>query len=556
MDEVTTTTTTFIEIDEEEIAEQEGYEILIAVGVLLLICATAYLHKRFEKYLTVLPLASLCILVGCGLGVVLWTSEDLDRAFSFRQDFFFNVLLPPCIFAAGFELDKEVFFHNLGSIVVLAFVGTFISSVVIGFGFHIYCNFVDIDMPVFDSLAFGSLISAVDPVATIVILSNVGVHKRLYMLIFGESVLNDAVSIILFRTFHKLATTTESINVQSEFFNGMGETVITVLVSFAVGVTTGSMQSLIFKYIKFDTPDHQDSIIICVEICIFVLTSMAPYYIAEFLDYSGIMALLFAGIWSNKYSIHHVSFIAEEFIEYLIMTSQFLAEHFLFTYLGMAIFTIPSHDFELDVFGCGIFLCLIGRALAVYPLCAILNCFRTNTIKIEWQLLMWFSGLRGPVAFALALMCHTLHSLVESTTLLIVFLTTIVFGGATHSLVNWLDLKSTPMMRAKSLSLCDIPDDKYWDSNHWWITLDKTYLTPCFGASHRPKRGSGIHIGRTATWGSEELENHIRAAIKDASKANASSRLETVSLDSFPQNSGDQGGAFDYYRLDKENAFE
>ena len=84
-------------------------------------------------------------------------------AFSFRQDFFFNVLLPPCIFAAGFELDKEVFFHNLGSIVVLAFAGTFISAVVIGYGFYYYCQHVDIDMPLFDSLAFGSLISAVDP---------------------------------------------------------------------------------------------------------------------------------------------------------------------------------------------------------------------------------------------------------------------------------------------------------------------------------------------------------------------------------------------------------
>lgn len=47
------------------------------------------------------------------------------------------------------------------------------------------------------SFAFGSLISAVDPVATIAIFNALNVDPVLNMLVFGESILNDAVSIVL-----------------------------------------------------------------------------------------------------------------------------------------------------------------------------------------------------------------------------------------------------------------------------------------------------------------------------------------------------------------------
>jgi len=49
------------------------------------------------------------------------------------------------------------------------------------------------------SLAFGSLISAVDPVATLAIFNALNVDQTLYMLVFGESVLNDAVAVVLYR---------------------------------------------------------------------------------------------------------------------------------------------------------------------------------------------------------------------------------------------------------------------------------------------------------------------------------------------------------------------
>jgi sodium/hydrogen exchanger 8 len=64
---------------------------------------------------------------------------------------------------------------------------------------------IDTSSPL-EALLFGALISAVDPVATLSILGNpeLNLDPLLYSLVFGESVLNDAVAIVLFNTFLKV----------------------------------------------------------------------------------------------------------------------------------------------------------------------------------------------------------------------------------------------------------------------------------------------------------------------------------------------------------------
>lgn len=93
------------------------------------------------------------------------------------------------------------FFANIGSILLFAILGTTISALVVGGGVYLMgladlvyrLNFVE-------SFAFGSLISAVDPVATLAIFQALDVDPVLNMLVFGESILNDAVAIVLTST--------------------------------------------------------------------------------------------------------------------------------------------------------------------------------------------------------------------------------------------------------------------------------------------------------------------------------------------------------------------
>ena len=90
----------------------------------------------------------------------------------------------------------NICFYILGSIVIFAIFGTIISALVVGGGVYLM-GLADLVYPLnfVESFAFGSLISAVDPVATLAIFQALDVDPVLNMLVFGESILNDAVAI-------------------------------------------------------------------------------------------------------------------------------------------------------------------------------------------------------------------------------------------------------------------------------------------------------------------------------------------------------------------------
>ncbi|CAJ0965180.1 unnamed protein product [Ranitomeya imitator] len=84
----------------------------------------------------------------------------------------------------------------------------------------------------------------------------------------------------------------------------------------------------------------------------------------------------------------------------------------------------------------------LGRAVNIYPLSFLLNLGRRNKISPNFQHMMMFAGLRGAMAFALAIRDTATYArqMMFTTTLLIVFFTVWVFGGGTTPMLSCLNI--------------------------------------------------------------------------------------------------------------------
>ena len=159
--------------------------LLAVMGVCVLI-----LHLLIKYELHFIPESLAVIAVGALFGAVIlilskvgFISSTANGAFfAFPERAFSYLLLPPIVFEAGYSMSKADFFHNIGSILVFAVPGTTISAAVIGCGLYLVGWLgLSPSYSLVDLLAFGSLISAVDPVATLNIFRALNADHVLYI---------------------------------------------------------------------------------------------------------------------------------------------------------------------------------------------------------------------------------------------------------------------------------------------------------------------------------------------------------------------------------------
>lgn len=121
-------------------------------------------------------------------------------------------------------------------------------------------------------------------------------------------------------------------------------------------------------------------------------------------------------------------------VQQIFRTLAFMAETIVFAYLGLAIFSF-KHRTEPALIGWVLVLCLVGRAVNIFPLSFLLNYFREIKITKKNQVVMWFSGLRGAIAFALVLhmdgISEETSQVLVTTTLIVVLCSIIFLGGLT-----------------------------------------------------------------------------------------------------------------------------
>lgn len=140
-----------------------------------------------------------CLLIVVGL-LVGGTIKAVDeKAPVFDSKLFFFYLLPPIILDAGYFLPIRPFTENMGTILMFAVVGTLWNAFFIGGTVYGICRIEAAQLGGVDLLScllFGSIISAVDPVSVLSLFEEIHINELLHILVFGESLLNDAVTVV------------------------------------------------------------------------------------------------------------------------------------------------------------------------------------------------------------------------------------------------------------------------------------------------------------------------------------------------------------------------
>ncbi|CAK9801908.1 Sodium/hydrogen exchanger 7 [Anthophora quadrimaculata] len=344
-------------------------------------------------------------------GEIYKQDNEIDLKATFDPEIFFNIILPPIIFHAGYSLKRKYFFRNLGAILMYALIGTSISAFVIGALMYVFVQLIphlSTSFTFLDTLYFGALISPTDPLTIISIFNDLHVDVNLYALVFGESVLNDAVAIVLSGAIQNYGERYQSGSGGFEtvaFFQAFGDFVGIFSLSLFIGATMGCITALLTKFTRVrDFP--------LLESALFVLMSYSTFLIAEASDLTGVVAVLFC------------------------------AENFIFSYIGVSMFTFPKHHFDPGFIFAGFLCALLGRAANVYPLSFILNLARKPKISLNYQHMLFFAGLRGAMSFALAIRntVSDARQAMLTTTSLIVILTVIFQGGATTQFLSWFNI--------------------------------------------------------------------------------------------------------------------
>ena len=411
------------------------------------------------------------------------------------------------MFEAGYSLDRKGFFDNFGAINLFAMLGTIISTFVVGLlTFYVakqgLIKDIDKENPM-EALLFGALISAVDPVATLSIMGNADlqVNPLLYSVVFGESVLNDAVAVVLFKTFHQYYSPDgpewRDAQISAALFAFLSVTILSIVVGVILGLTASFMykNTQLSEYPKFET-----SLLFC--FCYLC------YSVAESMELSGIMAIFFQGIILSHYNSYNLSPTAHVASEQIFSTLATIAETAVFLYMGMGVFTGRFANWDVLFSLLALSFCLLGRVLNIFPLSLIANLCRKKSadrITCKMQGVLWFAGLRGAIAFALSEnMPGPNKEVYVTATLFICIFTTVVCGGLTDKILTLTDMKSfgdaeiesdTEETESLSHSMSrQMSGRVYAGVKGVWKNFDDRYLKVYFGGSRIVRSGDRLAV--------------------------------------------------------------
>ncbi|CAE7838953.1 Slc9a8 [Symbiodinium sp. CCMP2592] len=436
---------------------------MLPISVAFVFCLM--LSSSMESFnITFLPESAVVILVGLGLGGIFMC--HFGEA-GFGTGAVIPVIGPPAvkfaflpiiIFESGWTLRWKDFASQLGYILVFAILGSVISMLVVGELILLTSDYHSIHHRR-TAFAYGSLIAATDPVATLATYASLKVEPALNVMVFGESMINDAVAIVIFEILNSDAIFGDPCNPVSQKDISLAVTVgIFQKLAYSIGLGVAAAMVLILG-LRFASLKHSQ----LMEILYIMASAYVMYAVAEKLHSSGIIATLFGSMLMGIYAKPHLSDEGNLLATFFVKGMATLADTFTFLIVGVGAVAVcgerASWKFSLWV----MLFCIIGRIAAVLPCGGIVNATKTaigrhnKAPRADWFLLswkhlfmMWHAGLRGAIALVL---CWELGDWVDETegpgskeilitsTLVVICVFLLAFGGTTQCMLRCLNIR-------------------------------------------------------------------------------------------------------------------
>lgn len=200
---------------------------------------------------------------------------------------------------------------NFGVIMLLAVFGTVASCLTVGVVMYgLGKTGMVYEATWLECMVFGALVSATDPVSVIAVFQNIGVKPLLHILVFGESVLNDAVALVLFSTIVQYEEESE-LDVSAASLLRASATFLKILVgSMVMGISIGALSAVLFKVLRLWQLEMRT-----LECTLVLLVPYISYSLAQGFELSGIVSMLFTGIVMASYTRFNLSEDGASFLE-------------------------------------------------------------------------------------------------------------------------------------------------------------------------------------------------------------------------------------------------
>ena len=364
--------------------------ILFFMALLIVALAAQPVAQRIR-----VPFSALLVLFGyIGSELIIATGLDTGLRWHEFHDIVLYVLLPVLIFESALNLDAKLFVRNLIPILLLAVPLMLLSAGITAAILYFSIGHSE-GFPWLAALITGAILAATDPVAVVDIFRKAGLPERLLVLVEGESLLNDATAIVLFMVFLSVVLG----DVSSVTFSGAALQFLKIFAGgLAVGTVTGFAAGFLIRFVRDGI--HRG--------VLSLISAYVGFLVAEAAGLSGVMAVLVTGILFGLASIRYPEVPKESaFVPKLWSFIAYVANVVIFLLVGITVHASMFADRWLAML-LGIIAVLAARAIGIFgvmPL--VLRLPGLDSVGPGYQVCLYWGGLRGAVALALALSLPT-----------------------------------------------------------------------------------------------------------------------------------------------------